>query len=470
MFRNMRTLLFFLCVGILGLSASADSERMLGLSRLPKGRLQVPGARQVHGLARESIDWRSHNGINWLKPVKNQGSCGSCVAFSTIATLEAQIAISTGVSWSHPAYSTEALFSCGGGSCEGGWIPESALEYLQSRGVPDEACMPNTSSSTGIDTTCSDRCSDWQTRNYHILGYTNPTNGGGDVDTVKAALKKGPLVTTMKVYEDFLSYKSGVYAHKSGSLLGGHAVSLVGFDDAKRAWLVQNSWGSSWGDGGFIWISWDDDSGVGSETWGFDIAPIQNTLSITYPTDRAYVSGQVSVAAQSKFALERGVQFHLSDSNGRELESYRTQSTYLVDTTKLPDGRYQIYAESLSVPVIKSQVREFWILNHEPTMSLSVAPVKKLKPNGKINGRIEFDIKATFSPIPIQALELRVFDSQGKPVAVSRNEQVLSKMKMGWRTQMVPNGHYNLMFHAETNYAGKAYSVDSKMFEVVIEN
>ena len=55
-----------------------------------------------------------------------------------------------------------------------------------------------------------------------------------------------------QIYEDFLTYKSGVYKHVTGKLLGGHAVAFIGYgtDAGTDYWLVKNSWNSEWGDGG----------------------------------------------------------------------------------------------------------------------------------------------------------------------------------------------------------------------------
>ncbi len=447
-----------------------EIQRMLGLQRPPQGRLDFEPAPSMTDVTRESVDWRSRNGSNWLGPVMNQGNCGSCVAFATIATLEAQTSISMGVSWLHPSYSTDALFSCGGGGCGEGWTPESAVDYLQNSGVPDEACLPNTSGSTGVDATCSAMCSDWTDRNFKILSYATPTSGGGSVSAVKAALKKGPLITTLSVYEDFLTYGSGVYKHRTGEFLGGHAVSLVGFDDAKRAWLVRNSWGPHWGDNGFVWVSWDDESGVGAETWSLELGHPDNFITVTFPADLDYVSGAINLTARGQWAPGGGIRFHVIGPEGHEIGSYAGESSYWLDTLQLPDGHYEIYAENLSSPSVKSQVREFYVINQEPRMSLSFTPVKKISPNVPINGRPEFNITTSSSPVPIQHLEFRVFDQQGKVVSVVSNNRVLPAMRMGWRTPTVPNGRYRLVVHGETNYAGRLYEVESNSINVTVKN
>jgi len=62
----------------------------------------------------------------------------------------------------------------------------------------------------------------------------------------------GPVEGAFTVYEDFLSYKSGVYQHTSGSQLGGHAIKIIGWgvENGTKYWLVVNSWNEGWGDNG----------------------------------------------------------------------------------------------------------------------------------------------------------------------------------------------------------------------------
>ena len=56
----------------------------------------------------------------------------------------------------------------------------------------------------------------------------------------------GPLVTTFSVYADFFSYNGGIYSYTSGTYQGGHAVLIVGYDDANQCFIVKNSWGTGW--------------------------------------------------------------------------------------------------------------------------------------------------------------------------------------------------------------------------------
>jgi C1A family cysteine protease len=454
-------------------------QRMFGLQRPPTGRLSFEGIRSAGSKdLPAALDWRSIDAIDWLGPVMNQGNCGSCVAFATIATLEAQTSISAGLPWLHPSFSPQAIFSCGGGSCDGGWDPDSAASFLQSNGVPDESCMPYTSGSTGVDVSCNAMCSDGDQRSMKIASYSQPSQSSSDgsVDQVKAALQNGPLVTTLNVYADFVTYKDGVYLHAGGDVLGGHAVSLVGYDDTQRAWLIRNSWGPQWGEQGFAWISWDDDSGVGAETWGFGIAKPQQDISIASPSEREYVSGQYSIIGQLQGVQGQQITVHVTDTTGQEVSSLACVAqtdggtcSALLDSTQMKEGRYQVYAEAPGTTV-RSQVRQFFVINSEPQMSLTLAPIQGLDLTAPLNGRPEFDIHSTSSPVPLQNLTFRAIDGNGNVIILSENDYILDQMRMGWRTAIIPNGTYTILLHGEIPYNGKTYSVDSNAFAVTVQN
>ena len=88
----------------------------------------------------------------------------------------------------------------------------------------------------------------------------------------------GPMETGFTVYEDFYNYKSGVYHHTTGSIVGGHAVKIIGWgnEDNTNYWLVANSWGPSWGENGFFRIK-QGDSGI--DTAVYACQPITSTTT-----------------------------------------------------------------------------------------------------------------------------------------------------------------------------------------------
>jgi C1A family cysteine protease len=193
------------------------------------------------------FDWRNVSGVNWTTPIKNQSSCGSCVSFGTLASLEALLKIRTFKDSSKVIDLSEAhLLFCGGGSCSG-WHMNNACDYLQKNGVPDEACFPY----RPTNMPCSDTCSDWQNR-IDSTKITSWNNTKIVEEMKKNIVNNGPQITGMAVYQDFFSYSSGIYEYVTGSLRGYHCVCVVGYDDANECWICKNSWGTGWGeaDGG----------------------------------------------------------------------------------------------------------------------------------------------------------------------------------------------------------------------------
>ena len=67
------------------------------------------------------------------------------------------------------------------------------------------------------------------------------------------------METGFTVYADFMSYSGGIYEHVTGGVRGGHAVKIVGWgvEGGINYWICANSWGTSWGDGGYGWLPYD---------------------------------------------------------------------------------------------------------------------------------------------------------------------------------------------------------------------
>lgn len=222
---------------------------------------------QVTGLS-GTLDWRNVEGTAYVSPVKNQGSCGSCWAFATVAGLESQAMISTG---GLPIdLSEQTLVSCSGaGSCSGG-SAATASSFLRDVGIPVESCFKY----TATNNVCTNACLNWQDGAQRITGWHRASTTTVTIDDMKNALYSyGPFIATMYVYNDFYSYRSGVYSYSTGSYIGAHGVLVVGFDDVQRALIVKNSWGSGWGEAGYFMISYDEVGGTsrfGYSTYVYD--------------------------------------------------------------------------------------------------------------------------------------------------------------------------------------------------------
>ncbi len=196
----------------------------------------------------QTCDWRDKGGENWTTPVKDQGGCGSCVAFGTVATIECQAKIQ----FKKPTWDIELseadLFFCGAGrKCDKGWWPSDALDYAKKDGISDESCFPY----QDHDMNC-ELCSDRDNRLVKIGKWKEIIN----ISQRKEWLdKKGPLVACMAVYRDFFSYKDGIYRHVTGDLAGYHAISCIGYNENEGCWICKNSWDDDWGNEGFFKIA-----------------------------------------------------------------------------------------------------------------------------------------------------------------------------------------------------------------------
>jgi C1A family cysteine protease len=225
-----------------------------------------------------SWDWRNIGGKNFMSNADvAQGDCGSCVAFAISATLEATLNIACDQPGSPFKVSRQHLFSCGGGSCSSGWKMSNAISFLEASGIPDEPCFPY-ASSDGSDLSCNLTCSDVSSRLITKITTSRPSKGYIDISAIKHAVMKGPVLANLILYEDLQYYKSGVYKHLKGNKLGGHAVSIVGWNDDTSSWIVQNSWGSKWGEAGYFNAAYDDPKVLlGRYSWSFNVVDAKSS-------------------------------------------------------------------------------------------------------------------------------------------------------------------------------------------------
>ncbi|CAB3398849.1 unnamed protein product [Caenorhabditis bovis] len=208
-----------------------------------------------------------------IKLVRDQTNCGSCWAFSTAETMSDRTCIASNGAQQPILAPEDALSCCGstcGYGCEGGY-PIEALRYWGKTGVVTggdyhgSGCLPYTIAP------CSGNCKEASTpkcvkscQSGYSKSFSADKHFGKSAyavaKTVSAIqteiMNNGPVTGAFSVYEDFYKYKSGVYHHTAGKLLGGHAIKIIGWgtEGGKNYWLVANSWGSSWGESGFFKI------------------------------------------------------------------------------------------------------------------------------------------------------------------------------------------------------------------------
>ena len=211
-----------------------------------------------------AFDWRDYNGCT---SIRNQGGCGSCWAFSAVGAVECSLRINEGL---NKNLSEQWLVSCtDAGSCSGGWH-NGALSFMRCRGNNVDSCGDNGAvleSSfpyVGWDAPCGCPYS----HPYCIDGF-GLVGGQWDITAIKQAIYEyGPVSTLVAVDGAFQGYNGGVFNSCQGTSLN-HAVVLVGWDDSMGSngvWILRNSWGTWWGDDGYMYIEYGCNK-VGSSTY-----------------------------------------------------------------------------------------------------------------------------------------------------------------------------------------------------------
>ena len=207
-----------------------------------------------------TFDWRNNNG-NWVTPIKDQSSCGSCWAFSPVSVVESRIKIALNNSNYNIDLSEQDLISCSdAGDCYGGW-DGSALEHMENEGIVKESCFQY----SGEDESCDNRCDNWENELVKVLDYNLISASSSDIK--QAINDYGPVTVYMAVFEDFYDYTEGVYTQQYGWYLDLHAVSIVGYNDNEGYWIVKNSWGTGWGEDGFFRIAYSENVLNFDEWW-----------------------------------------------------------------------------------------------------------------------------------------------------------------------------------------------------------
>ena len=220
-----------------------------------------------------------------IRVIRDQSACGSCWAFGAAEAMSDRLCIHSGQK-DQTLLSTqdilECCHSCGAG-CDGGTL-QGAWEFYKFKGVvsgglyyklDNTSCKPYAFPPCAhhVNSTiyppcpdddypspsCYQACQPFSEEPIYLFSkrYGHSVYAvRGEANMKTELYLRGPIEGAFTVYEDFLTYKTGVYIHTTGQALGGHAIRILGYgtEHGVDYWLCANSWNESWGDNGFFKI------------------------------------------------------------------------------------------------------------------------------------------------------------------------------------------------------------------------
>ena len=236
----------------------ADAKRLMSTSFASHSNLNkcfIEGSEEIP----ESFDTRENNKECKLGVVDQNKKCAGSYATAIASTLAEKLCMESDEKKLTPL-SAQELLSCDTANkgCRGGYV-NNALEYTVLRGLATEKCLPFKGT---FDAKCSEMCAEpmkVRPESFCVLF--------GDTDIKREIMKNGPVVSSMEVYTDFLSYQKGVYTKGEDvpKFSGFHTIKIVGWgvedgsedepNKGNKYWIIENSWGEDWGENGYAKIS-----------------------------------------------------------------------------------------------------------------------------------------------------------------------------------------------------------------------
>ncbi|XP_064416622.1 cathepsin S-like [Latimeria chalumnae] len=238
------------------------AAKLTGLRPPPPQKRNTTFTVSSKGDLPKSVDWREKGCVT---SVKYQGSCGACWAFNSVGALEGQLKIKTGRLVS---LSAQNLVDCSKGygnhGCAGGFMDRAYQYIIDNKGIDSDASYPYVAQDRPCRYNPANKAATCSS--YQELPY------GSETALQKALAIVGPIAVAIDATRtSFFLYKRGVYDDPSCSHSVNHGVLAIGYGtlNGKDYWLIKNSWGTSFGDQGYIRMARNQGNQCGIANYGF---------------------------------------------------------------------------------------------------------------------------------------------------------------------------------------------------------
>lgn len=299
-----------------------------------------------------SFDWRNYNGKAYIGSVRNQGDCGSCYSFGAAAAAEGTYNYATGRYNSNCINFSESFIAwCLGGlsqyydhfyGCDGADYDYYELQALVDYGITYESNFPYQDYEPGS-------CTHWSDPRIKFTSWHRvPCR---DVNAIKTAIMTyGVVDAAVEVTSGFEAYESGIYQDSNTGCSGypcyytstNHAIALVGWDDSQGVWILRNSWGSSWGENGYMRIKYHAAAVSCAVTYLVYTSSETPTITVTSPNGgETWTQGSSRTISWTTTGTVGNVKIEYTSNNG-------TSWSTIVSSTG-NDGSY-----TWTVPVVSS--------------------------------------------------------------------------------------------------------------------